>query len=385
MRFLQLALSALALTAIAGAQQVAPAVDPASARQKYVGFDRNDYPGDAQLPALRKQFAFTGYWLTNPPEHHANSWVGKRTYLLRNGFGFLVLANGRLDKEILRAQKSGKSPAALAREDAATAVAAARREGFPPGTILFLDQEEGGRLLSEQADYLLAWTEAVAGTAYRPGVYASGQPVPDGKGPDGKPVTITTIQDIRQHVAAQHLHAIAFWAIQDACPPAPDALFRPAFLTRSQRNPRRRRLAVCEVSAPQNISPQPAAPPTTPTATATPPASPNSPRPQRLYLTRPVPWPLNSPERNLTPSSSKGLNPVTPARIRIALGCRRPPRSLESKQMTISGPDHKRYFIEKFGLSERLMERCLGEALSAGGDYADLYFESVTAHLARHR
>src|SRR5260370_521523 len=47
--------------------------------------------------------------------------------------------------------------------------------------------------------------------------------------------------------------------------------------------------------------------------------------------------------------------------------------------MTIPVPDHKRYFIEKLGLSERLMERCLGEALSAGGDYADLYFESVTS------
>ena len=47
--------------------------------------------------------------------------------------------------------------------------------------------------------------------------------------------------------------------------------------------------------------------------------------------------------------------------------------------MTIPAPDHKRYFIEKLGISERLMERCLGEALSAGGDYADLYFESVTS------
>jgi len=46
-------------------------------------------------------------------------------------------------------------------------------------------------------------------------------------------------------------------------------------------------------------------------------------------------------------------------------------------ELTIERPDHKRYFIEKLGLSERLMERCLGEALSAGGDYADLYFESV--------
>src|SRR5260370_38552292 len=47
--------------------------------------------------------------------------------------------------------------------------------------------------------------------------------------------------------------------------------------------------------------------------------------------------------------------------------------------MTIPPADHKRYFIEKLGLSERLMERCLGEALSAGGEYADLYFESVTS------
>lgn len=40
---------------------------------------------------------------------------------------------------------------------------------------------------------------------------------------------------------------------------------------------------------------------------------------------------------------------------------------------------HKRFFFDKFGITERLLERCLGEALSAGGDYADLYFESVTA------
>jgi len=42
-------------------------------------------------------------------------------------------------------------------------------------------------------------------------------------------------------------------------------------------------------------------------------------------------------------------------------------------------PSDKRYFFDKFGITERLLERCLGEALSAGGDYADLYFESVTA------
>jgi TldD protein len=41
--------------------------------------------------------------------------------------------------------------------------------------------------------------------------------------------------------------------------------------------------------------------------------------------------------------------------------------------------DHKRYFFTHLGLSERLLERCLGEALSAGGDFADLYFEAVTS------
>src|SRR5882762_8345376 len=32
-------------------------------------------------------------------------------------------------------------------------------------------------------------------------------------------------------------------------------------------------------------------------------------------------------------------------------------------------------FAERFGVSERDLERYLGEAMSAGGDYADLYFE----------
>src|SRR5580693_455613 len=47
-------------------------------------------------------------------------------------------------------------------------------------------------------------------------------------------------------------------------------------------------------------------------------------------------------------------------------------------QPTAPSPD-KLHFFKKFGLTERLLERCLGEALSAGGDYADLYFESIAS------
>lgn len=210
----------LATTGRSNAQIAATPVSPG-----YVGFDRNDYPGDSVLPVLRKTFSFTGYWLTNPPGEHKNGWAGKRDILLRQGFGFLVLTNGKFDKQI---KTSGLKPEVLGRRDAAVAVAAATQEHFPPHTILFLDQEEGGRLLPEQMAYLLAWTEAVANSGYRPGVYASGQPVDDGPG-----VTITTAQDIRQHVAAQHLHEIAMWVYQDACPPAPGCTVQPPRLSGS--------------------------------------------------------------------------------------------------------------------------------------------------------
>ncbi len=198
----------------------------------YLGFDRNEYPGDQTMAVLHHSFAFTGYWLTNPPGEDSNTWKGKREALRRQGWGFLVLANGRMDAEIRKAQRRGTAPAALARRDAAAAVARAHAEGFPAHTILFLDQEEGGELLAEQAAYLLAWTQAVAGSEYLPGVYASGAPVFVRSGspvPVGTPAgagQTTTIDDIRSRVLARGLHPVAIFDAQDACPPAPGCTLR---------------------------------------------------------------------------------------------------------------------------------------------------------------
>ena len=144
-----------------------------------------------------------------------------------------MLANGKLDKEI---KDDDLGPEELGRKDAAAAIAAAHREGFPEKTVIFLDQEEGGRLLPEQAEYLLAWTEAVAQSPFKPGAYLSGQPVPDGNGPDGKPITVTTAQDVREQIAAKHLHSVVFWVAQDTCAPAgpaPGCVLPPPALNQS--------------------------------------------------------------------------------------------------------------------------------------------------------
>ncbi len=186
------------------------------------GFDRNDYPGASAMAGLQKTFAFTGYWITNPPGETTNTWTGQRAILRAQGWGFLVLANGRLDAEILKARKAGTSPTQLGQHDAAAAVASATHEGFPNHTILFLDQEEGGRLLPEQAAYLLGWTEAVAATDFRPGVYASGQQVEDSPG-----AKIDTIEDIRARVKAGSLHEVAIFDALDQCPPAPGCTLQP--------------------------------------------------------------------------------------------------------------------------------------------------------------
>jgi hypothetical protein len=177
----------------------------------YLGFDRNDYPGDANLKILHQTFSYSGYWLNNPPGERANSWAGHRAAVEFAGFGFLVLFNGRLYAEL----KSVANAASVGRSDARVAVAAARREGFHAQTVIFLDQEQGGRMLPEQKAYIYAWVDRVAGAGFRAGVYCSGIPAAD----DGN---VVTADDIRQSAGGRQ---IVYWAINDACPPAPGCAF----------------------------------------------------------------------------------------------------------------------------------------------------------------
>lgn len=47
--------------------------------------------------------------------------------------------------------------------------------------------------------------------------------------------------------------------------------------------------------------------------------------------------------------------------------------------MATANPVRAEYFRDHMGITARTLERCLGEALIAGGDFAELYFESVAS------
>jgi hypothetical protein len=105
----------------------------------------------------------------------------------------------------------------LGKSDAQAATATALGEGFPRATIIFLDQEQGGRMLPEQKAYIYAWIDAVTAAGFRAGIYCSGMAAPD----DGN---VVTAEDVRQNAAGRN---ITYWVTNDACPPAPGCAFSP--------------------------------------------------------------------------------------------------------------------------------------------------------------
>jgi hypothetical protein len=197
------------LAGLAMIVQSAPTSGQIKETGSYLGFDRNDYPGDENLRPLRKTFAFTGYWLNSPPGARTNSWIGKRKVVEDAGFGFLVLFNGRTYAEI----RAAGDPSKVGAADGAKAARTARSEGFPLHTVIFLDQEQGGRLLPEQRNYMHAWIDAVASGNFSAGIYCSGIAAREDSGD-----SVITAEDIRQHAGGRK---IIYWVVNDSCPPSP--------------------------------------------------------------------------------------------------------------------------------------------------------------------
>src|SRR5271169_832389 len=214
------------------------------ADRSYLGFDVNEYPGDAALPILRKTFSFISYWLGPPPGEKHTTWLGKRTLLQSHGFGFVVLFNGRENRN-LKSVSDAKQKGTLDGENAAKL---AHQEGFPSGTIIFLDIEEGGRLSAAYHEYVKAWIDVLERINFRCGAYCSAMPVEEGGGH-----SITTARDLQDHLDGRKL---TLWVDNDACPPSPGCVFPPtppavaqggfpeATLWQFAQSPRRKQLTV---------------------------------------------------------------------------------------------------------------------------------------------
>ena len=186
-----------------------------SASSSHLGFDTNVYPGDKAMDAWKRsgEYEWVGYYLSAPC-HKDDSWAGKRARLVDNGWGLAVIYVGQQTwgqsyaptvKRVVVSKKTKVSKhsrkyritrtmtrrtvtpvaktgdgcsasyvgEAQAKIDARDAIAQARREGFPAGTVVFLDIEHMDRIPQRMRDYYRVWTAAVlADGRYRPGVYA---------------------------------------------------------------------------------------------------------------------------------------------------------------------------------------------------------------------
>ena len=190
---------------------------------RHLGFDTYAYPGDQAMRAWRQEdgapYEWVGYYLPSAPCHKGESWSGKRQTLAEMGWGLAVIyvgqqvwsgtprqrvvrtkwvtktvkqvrrVNGkrvtrRVKKKVpvryvtyARAQPGQSCSTHLVSgargiKDANDAIARASREGFPKGTVVFLDIERMERTPTAMRDYYKAWTRRILqdGT-YRPGYY----------------------------------------------------------------------------------------------------------------------------------------------------------------------------------------------------------------------
>lgn len=190
---------------------------------RHLGFDTYAYPGDEAMRAWRDEegspYEWVGYYLPSAPCHKGDTWEGRRQTLSDMGWGLAVVYVGQQvwsnssrrrvvktrwvtktvkvtrkvkGKRVIRRVKkkvpvryvtytkpaAGKTcstnlvNAERGARDADDAVARAMREGFPRGTIVFLDIERMEKVPQKMRDYYMGWTRRILETGtYRPGYY----------------------------------------------------------------------------------------------------------------------------------------------------------------------------------------------------------------------
>lgn len=137
----------------------------------FAGFDCFAYPGDAQMAWLQANtnFRFVGYYLAPAPSHGDTSWMGQRAGLQAAGWGIAPVYVGQQ----LHGPGSHHVNGPQGTTDGNDAVALMSGDGFPAGSCVYLDLEDGPPFAAPRTDYVSAWIAAVAAGGFQPGVYCS--------------------------------------------------------------------------------------------------------------------------------------------------------------------------------------------------------------------
>ena len=147
--------------------------------EKYLGFDTNIYPGDRTMKIWADEgtYHWVGYYLPAPC-HKDRTWSGKRDTLLSMGWGLAVVYVGQQVWTTSKKAKKGATCANAFRSasrgvvEGHDAIGRVITEGFPHGTVIFLDIERMDRIPENMKAYYKAWTKTVAEDGrYRVGYY----------------------------------------------------------------------------------------------------------------------------------------------------------------------------------------------------------------------
>src|SRR5438105_10807916 len=203
----------LAALAIAACTESPTEIPNPSRGNNHPGFDTSLYPGDAAMTAWlwpSSPYEWVGYYL-QAPCHRDPTWMGKRSTLTSMGWGLAVLFVGQqtfdgvpdvqlppsfnrvipADDSPPRAREGVVTPPTPAEvqsgavtcsrtlltteqgtTDASDAVTKTASEGFPGGSVIYLDIEHMDWVPASRSAYYRAWVQQVlADGRFRPGIY----------------------------------------------------------------------------------------------------------------------------------------------------------------------------------------------------------------------
>jgi hypothetical protein len=147
----------------------APLAGPPANGEPRAGFDTAFYPGDTAMRTWKESspYSFVGYYLAAPVHPNA-SWMGKRATLSAMGWDIVVIYVGR---QSAGPGSSTPPDTESGERHGADALAKTQSEGFPAGTVVYLDIEPLDHVPVNMIEYILAWLRQFAGSAYRTGLY----------------------------------------------------------------------------------------------------------------------------------------------------------------------------------------------------------------------